>query len=549
MTFRTRLTLSFGAIALIPLLVFGYGVQRRMTSRLDDETRRRVESRARSLRDDLAASVQGDRTRLRALAQDLAGSTQFRVAVSDTRERRWLLDWAGDAMRAGGLAMLQLQDSAGRILSSGHFRNDFDRVDAALPLVVAAAPNGAALVSARTPLGAIRVLAVVDSFTVGGRRFSIVGGRLLDSVRVAGMARDPDIGVALMFGDSARAADVVTRFPYVEDRAPQERALTMAYLVLLRDPGPGRELRRSVNLWLLATLGTTLAAAMLLSTWMASLVSAPIAELAEKTARLDLDRLDQDFSTDRTDEIGALERLLASMTARLRTGAARLRETERVAATGELARQVNHDIKNGLAPIRNVVRHLTQTAEREPDRLTAIFLERRGTLESSVQYLDDLARNYARLSPSLDRTACDPAAVVHEVVKAIAAGGARVDVRMTESLASIRADAVVLRRILENLVSNAVDSLDGRDGRVTLTAELADQGADRRVRFTVADTGRGMSKEELDRAFDDFYTTKPAGTGLGLSVVRRLLMDLGGSIKVDTAPGAGSTFTVEIPAA
>jgi two-component system sensor histidine kinase HydH len=69
------------------------------------------------------------------------------------------------------------------------------------------------------------------------------------------------------------------------------------------------------------------------------------------------------------------------------------------------------------------------------------------------------------------------------------------------------------------------------------TAETAPGGA---VRLTVADTGRGMTREELDHAFDDFFTTKPGGTGLGLSVVRRLVADLSGTLRVQTEPGAGS---------
>jgi len=63
----------------------------------------------------------------------------------------------------------------------------------------------------------------------------------------------------------------------------------------------------------------------------------------------------------------------------------------------------------------------------------------------------------------------------------------------------------------------------------------------------VADTGKGMTKEELNRAFDDFYTTKPGGTGLGLSIVRRLVLDANGALRVETQPGAGSTFIVELP--
>jgi signal transduction histidine kinase len=108
---------------------------------------------------------------------------------------------------------------------------------------------------------------------------------------------------------------------------------------------------------------------------------------------------------------------------------------------------------------------------------------------------------------------------------------------------------VVLRRIVENLARNAVEALEGRPGRVTLASEPMHDGPELRVRLAVSDTGRGMTQAELDLAFADFHTTKPAGTGLGLSVVRRLVGDLGGRLRVETAPGAGSTFTVEIPSA
>jgi signal transduction histidine kinase len=63
----------------------------------------------------------------------------------------------------------------------------------------------------------------------------------------------------------------------------------------------------------------------------------------------------------------------------------------------------------------------------------------------------------------------------------------------------------------------------------------------------VVDTGRGMTKDQLDHAFDDFFTTKPDGTGLGLSVVRRLTTDLNGSVRVESAPGEGTAFTIELP--
>jgi signal transduction histidine kinase len=108
---------------------------------------------------------------------------------------------------------------------------------------------------------------------------------------------------------------------------------------------------------------------------------------------------------------------------------------------------------------------------------------------------------------------------------------------------------LVLRRILENLVGNAVDSVSGRaEAVVTVSTErLGAPGPTARVRVTIADSGPGMTRAELDRAFEDFHTTKADGTGLGLSIVRRLVVDLGGALRIETAPGAGTRAIVELP--
>ena len=85
-----------------------------------------------------------------------------------------------------------------------------------------------------------------------------------------------------------------------------------------------------------------------------------------------------DFPTRRRDEVGKLARVLNAMVGRLRDGARRLADAEHRATLGEVARQVNHDLRNGITPVRNVLRHLGETAEREPDRLVDVFIRRRG---------------------------------------------------------------------------------------------------------------------------------------------------------------------------
>src|SRR5690606_33597321 len=134
-------------------------------------------------------------------------------------------------------------------------------------------------------------------------------------------------------------------------------------------------------------------------------------------------RYDVPLATTRRDEIGSLSRLLDRMVQRLRAGARQLREAERRATIGDLARQVNHDVRNGLLPIRTVIGHLADVARESPDELAAVFNERAGTLKAGIGYLENLATNYARLSPKSERRPCDVNAVVDALLHESAVAG------------------------------------------------------------------------------------------------------------------------------
>jgi signal transduction histidine kinase len=554
MSFRGRLFLAFAVAVLLPLAVLAWGVRREVERRLTLESRRRVDAAAAALGTELAATTASVAERLAALAAELAADNRFRLAArGDPAGRRALLDWGVEAAGLSGLALLEVQDSAGRILASGHFRNEYDLRRPALPRFLTGAGTSPALVRARTPEGGIVALARVDSLRVGGARFTVAGGVPFGVEALSRLAPDPELSLQLALPGSAprvaRDGESVREvtLPFLDLESAGAPAGT-ATLRLVQSGATVTALHRSLDAWFAAALAGAAALGLGVAAWLAARVSRPLRDLAERTESIDLDRLDQDFASERDDEIGALSRLLGAMTGRLRAGAARLREAERRAAMGDLARQVNHDIKNGLVPIRNVLRHLDEVAP-TPATLAAVYAERRGTLESSVAYLDTLARNYARLTPPTGREACDVNALVQEVVGAVPPGRASVRALPSPQVDPIPGDRVALRRILENLVGNAVDSVAGTGGTVEVLTEAARQdGGAVVVRVTIADSGPGMSRAELDRAFDDFYTTKDGGTGLGLSIVRRLVLDLGGALRVDTRPGEGTRVTVELPA-
>lgn len=570
MSFRTRLFFAFLFVILVAMVVFAFAVRREVASRLTAQYERRVNELIAVIEEDLEGESHLIAATLEGLRDVVANDNRFRRGAVDrvAADRRHVLDLAGTAMRLTGLSMLQIQDETGRIISSGHFRNEFDRLEPELPELLGTVPGGLALAQARTPEGSFLALVRADSVRMGGRRFTLVGGTAVGRSFLARLARGEEFRVTLVYpggvlssaetaeaglstdtlaegsSDSGVASEVGIPFVDVE-----RGELEGARLVVTHPLTELQALRRRIDVWFLTALGATAAVALILANWFAARISRPLADLARKTSRIDLDRLDIDFGSRRKDEIGALSRLLGAMTDRLRTSAGRLREAERRATLGELARQVNHDIKNGLLPIRNVLRHLFQVARDEPDDLSRIFDERRGTLDSSIEYLESLATNYARLYPRLEPRSCDVNAVIRQVVGgASGSGNVDIELQLMESLPAVHADLVILRRIVENLVDNAVDSIAGT-GTVTVATLLVDEEGERsRVRITVADTGCGMSAEQRARIFDNFYTTKAEGTGLGLSIVRRLITDLNGTIRVESEEGKGSRFTVELPA-
>jgi len=553
MKLRARLLVAFLVGSLVPLIGLALVVRHEMSSRLTAQARARVDALVNVVEDEVVRETEQVHAALAQVRDAAAGDNRFRRAVLDgvESERRYLLDYAGNAMRLAGLDMLQIQDAGGRIVSSGHFRNDYDRLEPELPRFLNALPDHAALVRARTAGEPLLVLAAADSLVVGGRRFSLVGG--IEAGPLHQFTGGHELQVTLLIPGEPSALPDTTSARAIVDAIPmpyfnaESRTFRMGALRISADLSEITALRRSIDRWFLIALAITALVVVLLAGALASRVSRPVVELAAQTARIDLDKLNVVFDTGRSDEIGTLARGLAAMTSRLRESTARLKDAERRATMGDLARQVTHDLKNGLTPIRNVFRHIAQHADDDPTHLREIVRERNATVEESLHYLETLASNYARLSQRGVRERCDLNAVVKQV-----AAGARGTVRIETSLAEgvlVDADPVSLRRIVENLVDNAVDSLPGADGSVSIETQLERDPVRPRVCLVVSDTGTGMSLAQRAHIFDDFYTTKPDGSGLGLSIVRRLVTDLHGSITVDSVEGHGSRFTIEFPAA
>jgi len=556
MTVRTRILLASVAAAAVPLLIFTVGARQEVADRLDAQYQRRVQTVIDVIRADLAGAAADIDRRLSALGATIADDARVRAALMQQGGSPELRDYAARVMPATGLDYLVLLDDDGTILSAGHFRSDYGRP---ADIATDAAGPDPLLIHTRRPSGSFLALARVHRFTIAGRSFRLAGGIEVSETFLRRLARDDTgaLAVTLSYPGGvltsapipAADGDVVedVAIPFVDDIASGS-AGTPAQTAVWRirhSAAPLAAIQRGMDTWLLAAIITAVALALVIARVLAVRVNRPLEELAARARRIDLDRLDTSFETGRYDEVGALARVLDAMVQRLRAGAAALRSAERRATVGDIARQVNHDIRNGLLPIRNVIRHLDEVAHESPEELPRVFAERASTLRSGVVYLEELATSYARLSPPAARVPVE----INEVIRSAVEPSQGVTLKLGAAPMVVSTDPISLRRVVENLVVNALDSLQNGGGSVTVTtdAEVAAEG--RRVVITVADTGSGIAPEDLDRIFDDFHTTKPHGTGLGLSIVRRLVNDMGGRIRVASEPGRGTTFRIELPEA
>jgi two-component system nitrogen regulation sensor histidine kinase NtrY len=214
----------------------------------------------------------------------------------------------------------------------------------------------------------------------------------------------------------------------------------------------------------------------------------------------------------------------------------------RVLAWGEMARQVAHEIKNPLTPIKLSVQHVRRAfADQRPD--FGEILERNvAAILAEIDRLGEIARAFARFgTPAEAAEDLEPVElrrVVEETLALYRGGGDGIDYRLEVPPGTPRAFARVgeLKEVIVNLLENARAALPG-GGEIRLSGVAADGW----VVLEVADTGEGIPPEALPRIFEPQFSTRTSGTGLGLAIVRRLVESWGGEVSVDSEPGVGTT--------
>lgn len=287
--------------------------------------------------------------------------------------------------------------------------------------------------------------------------------------------------------------------------------------------------------------------ALLLAYFVSKRISKPLEFLREKFSRTSLDKQNEMIDWRHNDEIGQLVRQYNKMVAELRDSAEKLGESEREGAWKEMARQVAHEIKNPLTPMKLNVQHLQRAWASKSDNMDMTIEKVTRVLIEQIDSLSKLASEFSSFAkmPLEHFEEVDLTEVLLNTIHLFEKSekvSFSYDPQLPE--AKVTADKNQLGRVFNNLIKNAIQSIP-EDGKGLIGIDMRHDAG--RVRVAVRDNGIGIDEKAGKRIFVPNFSTKTSGMGLGLAITKKIVEASNGDIWFESKVGEGSTFYVEIP--
>ena len=272
-------------------------------------------------------------------------------------------------------------------------------------------------------------------------------------------------------------------------------------------------------------------------------LSRPLSELVGWTATIERgESLPEGPPQKGAPEFVVLRNRMREMSTELRLGRVRALEAERATALRDSARQVAHELKNPLTPIRFAIARLRRDA---PESLGETI----EVLEVESKRLEVMARSFAQFGrlPDGPRAPVDLGELVRSVARSAVPGDRSLMIDVADDVPMVPGHVDALGRALTNVLLNAVEA-SAPDSSIALSVRCRTRDGRPMVEVSVQDTGAGIPASRLARIWEPYVTHKAGGTGLGLAIVRQTLLAHDGAVDVDSAPGTGTTIRLFLPA-
>jgi two-component system nitrogen regulation sensor histidine kinase NtrY len=276
-------------------------------------------------------------------------------------------------------------------------------------------------------------------------------------------------------------------------------------------------------------------------------MTAPLTLIQDKLKRTALGRPVETIDWHRNDEIGKLIKQYNKMVNDLSASAELLAKSERELAWKEMAKQIAHEIKNPLTPMKLSVQHLQRTWKDRSPKLEETFHRVTAVLIEQIESLSELASEFSDFAkmPPAKYQKINVAEVVQSVIHLYAhTGNTEIRLEKSSGEASVFIDRDQLSRVFNNLVKNAIQAIpEGKHGLVEIKITVDNDS----VNVEVKDNGSGIPPEVAAKIFTPNFSTKTSGMGLGLAIVNKIVESADGTISFESSPEEGTTFIVSFP--
>ncbi len=297
-----------------------------------------------------------------------------------------------------------------------------------------------------------------------------------------------------------------------------------------------------LNLYVFLLLVATSAAI-----WVANSITRPLVEIGQKLSNIKLGKNER-IIWQGQNELGELIGAYNRMIEKLADSTERLKQSEREGAWREMARQVAHEIKNPLTPMKLSVQHLLRAYQTQPEQAPALVQRVSQTLIEQIDVLSDIASEFSNFA-KMPEPKCEQLdlnqliTTVYGLFEPEQETPLRVECQLPEQPVFVFADRSQLTRILVNLIKNAIQSIpDGREGHVRIALSTSES----RALICVSDNGAGIPDAVQEQVFSPYFTTKSSGTGLGLALCKSMVEAMNGRIWFETKVGEGTRFFVDL---
>jgi signal transduction histidine kinase len=315
---------------------------------------------------------------------------------------------------------------------------------------------------------------------------------------------------------------------------------------LFRQNEVDEELTRR-NVFLFGAYALALLLSLVAGTIFVNQIASPITRLKNATRQIATGNLDMRFHSGRKDEIGELERAFDEMAHDLRESQKQMAKSQRDIAWREMAKQVAHEIKNPLTPVKLSIQHLRQAYTDGVKDFGSILHQVSNTILEQIDALSRIASEFSQYARMPERKIerCSVHAILGETAELFKQqGDITIVTSLTAPLDIVNGDRDELRRAFINIVRNAIQAMNER-GTIHIATALSTGTIE--IRFH--DQGPGMTSEVREHLFEPNFSTKTEGMGLGLSIVKKTADDMNGTITVNSAIDQGTTVTLCFPLA